>query len=269
MVDKVSNFGDWPPTAAFRDAFKANGILFNLTDGTPAQIARQIAGARSHDVFAGVWHPVPPSNDRGSMRAKWIHETIQKIDAELALLSATAAEPAFIRQGASMGKVDVVWLNLEGYTISQWKSFIWGDPPVLPGQSTKGWRGVDGAFGSAGGYRSGIATGVVDEPFKDGSVKPHKDFMAARFMLAVEGFYGPTASWPDMTPADHPQAMIDRIFGHRMDGTTHGDEAYPPEQVVGCYDAALGRVVGPPAEPLLIRSGLHFTLERAGQAGII
>ena len=42
------------------------------------------------------------------------------------------------------------------YTISQWRSFLWGDAPALPGQTIKGWRGANGAVGSSGGYRSGI-----------------------------------------------------------------------------------------------------------------
>lgn len=241
MCDRIANFGSWPPTEAYRDRMGGQGVLLNLQDpdATGAKGATQVRGIRSHQLWAGVWHPVPPSGDDGALRAKLIDEKIRAIDTELV----ETRDP----------KVDVVWLNLEGYTIQQWLDFLWGQTPDV-----KGWRGAGGVRGSSGGYRPGIATGVVDEPFKDGSVKPHKDFMAARFMVAVEGFYGPTQSQPDMTPADHPQALIDRIV----------QDSYPPEQVVGCYDAALGSIVTP-HQPLRIRGGLHFTLERARQAQII
>lgn len=247
LVDRIANFGSFPPTEAYRDTFKGQGVLLNLQDpdAVGAKGAAQVRGIRSHHVWAGVWHPVPPAGDEGSLRARLIDEKIRAIDTEL------------VKTGDP--KIDVVWLNLEDYSISQWREFLWGHAPVNPGDTIKGWRGANGAIGSTGGYRNGIATGVVDEPFKDGSVKPHADFQLARCQLGVEGFYGPTSEWPDMTPADHPQAIVDRIV----------QDGYPAEQVVGCYDAALGKIVGPPAEPLLIRGGLHFTLERARQAQII
>lgn len=262
LVDKVSNFGSWPPTEAYRDVFHGQGVCLNLQDAslqTDQAFASQIDGIRSHFVWAGVWHPVPPAGDDGAARAKWIHDKI------------TAIDKVLVAQGKP--KIELVWLNLEGYTISQWREFIWGRPmPMGPG--VKGWRGVSGVKAVSGGWRSGFSTGIVDEPFKDGSVKPHPDFLLGRFELAVEGFYGPTSTNPDMTPADHPQAIADRVRGFRSDGTIHTDEAYPADQVVGCYDAALGSVVenpttGQPAEPILIRHGLHFTLERARQVSLI
>lgn len=252
LVDRIGNFGGFPPTVAFRDAFKAHGVCLNLHDpaiAEPAKAAAQIAGIRSHDCWAGVWEPVPPGGDDGALRAVTIDAAIDRIDLELVKLD----QP----------KIDIVWLNLEGYTIAQWQAFLWGKPGGI-----KGWRGVNGSQGSAGGVRSGVATGVVDEPFKDGSVKPMVDLMVARVMLAVEGFYGPTAQWPDMTPADHPRAIVDRITGYRNGGQLVAAEAWPADQVVGCYDAALGAIVRP-SEPLLIRSGLLFTLERARNVGLI
>lgn len=260
VVDKVANFGAWPPAVAYKDTFNGEGMLLNLQEQqNPVWFAMQIAGIRSHGLWAGVWHPVPAAGDDGAARAKWIHDRIAAIDAELVKLSNS---PDPLAPFAKQGKVDIVWLNLEGYTSSQWREFLWGRPSALPGPQVRGWRGSAGAFGSTGGYRNGISTGVVDEPFKDGTVKPHADLMAARVMLAVEGFYGPTSQWVDMTPADHVQAIVDRLRGFRSDGTFHDDEAWPFDQVVGCYDAALGTIVNPD-EPLLIRSGLHFTLDRA------
>lgn len=261
LVNRVSNFGAFPPTEAFAKAYKAQGILFNLQDPGlfgAAGMAAQIAGARTHIDWAGVWHPVPPHGDDGAARAKWIHDRITAIDAELA----KRQEP----------KLDVVWHNLEAYTLAQWRAFIWGDAPN--GIPRKGWRGAGGVRGSGGGYRPGLASGIVDQGFQDGTVSPHEDFMMGRFQYAVEGFYGPTSEWPDMTPNDHPQAIVDRLGGRRSDGTIHPEDAYPTAQVVGCYDAALGWVVanpakGIPAEPLLVRRGLIFTVERALQAGII
>lgn len=251
MVDRVANFGNWPPTEAYAKAFKATGLLFNLQDpalSTPAKAAAQIAGARTHIGWVGVWYPVPGQAEQGAQLADQISRRIGEIDAELG------------KQGEP--KVSAVWLNFESFGIDRWREFLWGRPGV------KGWRGIDGRRGSSSGLRPGLATGAVDQPFQDGSVVPHAELMEARLMYAVEGFYGPTSDWPDMTPADHPQALLDRVRGARAGGTVKTEEAYPFEQVVGCYDAALGRVVNP-AEPLLIRSGLHFTLERARQAQII
>ncbi len=247
MVDKIGNFGSFPPTEAYRDKFLGQGLLLNLTD--PDCTAAQVIGVRSHKVWCGVWYPVPPAGENGAARAGWINSKIAQIDVDL--------------QAANQAKVDICWLNLEGYTTVQWRAFLWGI------SGARGWRGKDGVVGSTGGYRSGLATGVVDEPFKDGSIKPHKDFMAARIQLGVEGFYGPVAGQnPDMTPADHVRAVIDRLTGFRSDGTTHADEAYPAAQVVGCYDAALGSIVNP-KQPLLLRGGLHFTVERARQVGLL
>jgi hypothetical protein len=257
MLDGISNFGSFPPTVAFCDAFKADGILLNLRDpaiSTPAALAAQIVGIRSHQKVAGVWHPVPPSGDDAIARASWIHSRIADVDLELG------------KQGQP--KLGICWLNFENYSIQQWQWFLWGKPGF------RGWRGVNGTKSNTGGLRSGFATGFVDMPGQDGSVRPHADLMTARIMYAVEAFYGPTAQWPDMTPADHWTYMADRLQGRRADGTIHGDEAYPIDQLVGCYDAALGAVVrdaahGIPAEPLLIRSGLLFTCERARNVGLI
>jgi hypothetical protein len=256
MVDRIQNFGSFPPTEAYRDTFGGQGILLNLLDpdATGVKGALQVKGIRSHGLWAGVWHPVPQADDDGALRARLIDEKIRAIDAEL------------VAQGQP--KIDVVWLNFEGYTINQWRDFLWGYPSAIPGSDVKGWRGKNGARGSSGGYRWGIATGFVDEPFQDGSVKPMGDLMDARLMLAVEGFYGPTTEWVDMTPADHLRAYIDRITGQRNGGVKVSSEAWPIDQVVGCYDAALGSIVTP-HEPLLLRCGLHFTLERARQRGLI
>lgn len=270
MVGKIGNFGSFPPTEAYRDNFRGQGILLNLQDPDAIGMkgAKQIAGIRSHKVWAGVWEPVPPQGDDGAMRARLIDEKIRAIDAELAKLAVDASQPDWLRAGAAQGKVDVVWLNLEGYTISQWREFLWGHTGVNAGDPLiRGWRG-SGGIDNGAGYHNGMATGVVDEPFKDGTVKPHVDLMKARVMLGVEGFYGPTSQWVDMTPADHLRAYIDRITGQRNDGTKVAAEAWPIDQVVGCYDAALGAIVTP-AEPLLLRGGLHFTLERAQQRDLL
>jgi len=258
MVDRIGDFGSFPPTEAFKAAYKAHGILLNLRDpavATADALANQIAGIRSHGMFAGVWHPVPPSGDDAIARATWIHNRILDTDSKLGAMG----QP----------KTEVCWLNFENYSIQQWLWFLWGKPGY------KGWRGAEGVrFLNQGGLRTGLATGFVDMPGQDGSVRPHVDIQAARLMYSVEGFYGPTAQWPDMTPADHYAYMLDRLRGRRSDGTIHGDEAYDADQLVGCYDAALGALVRDPAhgvaaEPLLIREGLLFTLDRARNAGIV
>ncbi len=252
LVDKISNFGSFPPTQAYRDLWQGEGLLLNLHDismPTAAAFADQIIGIRSHGVWAGVWEPVPASGDDGTDRAKIIHEKIAAIDAELAKRGQTIAARA---------KIDIVWLNLEGYTITQWREFLWGRIAIDGITKIKGWRGSGGQVGSTGGYRSGIATGVVDEPFKDGSVKPHPDFKTARIELGVEGFEG------DMTPVDHVAAVLDRIEGARWDGTIFPEEAYPIEQVLGCYDGALARRGVRPKH-----GGLHFTLDRMREYGLV
>lgn len=242
LVDKIANFGSWPPTQAYRDSrLQGQGILLNLHDPDAVGVkgAAQILGIRSHRLFAGVWQPVPPSGDDGALRAKLIDEKIDAIDTELA------------KQGHP--KIDCVGLNLEGYTVPQIREFLWGRPGV------KGWRGSGGVLGSSDGYRSGIACWWIDEPYKDGTVKPMQDLMAARMMLAVEEFAG--AGWAgDMTPVDGQRTILDRVEGRRSDGSMRADEAWPTDQVVACYDAGRG---------VEIRYGLHFTLDRARQFGVI
>jgi hypothetical protein len=252
IVDKISNFGSFPPTQAYRDLWQGEGLLLNLHDvsmPTAAAYADQIIGIRSHGVWAGVWEPVPPSGDDGAGRAKIVHENIAAIDAELAKRGQTTAARA---------KIDVVGLNLEGYSPTQAVEFLWGRIGVDGITKIKGWRGSGGQRGSNTGYRYGMASYWIDEPFKDGSVKPHADLMLARIMLAVEGFTG------DMTPVDHVAAILDRIEGCRWDGTIFPEEAYPIEQVLGCYDGALGRRGVRPKH-----GGLHFTLDRMREYGLV
>src|SRR6185436_7108534 len=223
------------------------GLLLKIGDvsiPSAAAMATQIIGVRSHDCWAGVWNPVPPSGDDGAGRAKIIHENIAAIDAELAK--------------QNQPKIDIVGLNLEGYSITQILEFLWGRIAVDGIKKIKGWRGSGGQRGSSSGWRSGIASYWIDEPYKDGSVKPHVDLKAARMMLAVEGFQG------DMTPVDHPAAILDRIEGCRWDGTIFPEEAYPIEQVLGCYDGALGRKGVRPKH-----GGLHFTLDRMREYGLV
>jgi hypothetical protein len=247
IVDKISNFGSWPPTQAYRDLWQGEGILLNLHDvsmPTAAAFADQVVGVRSHGVWCGVWEPVPPGGDDGAGRAKIIHEKIAAIDAELV--------------ARKQPKIDVTGLNLEGYTTTQCLEFLWGRIAVDGITKIKGWRGAGGQKTNVGGYRSGMACYWIDEPFKDGSVKPHVDLKNARMMLAVEGFEG------DMTPVDHVAAVLDRIEGTRWDGTNFDEEAYPVEQVLGCYDGALGRKGVRPKH-----GGLQFTLDRMREYGLL
>lgn len=254
LVDVVGNFGDWPPTKAYKESRLAGqGVLLKIGDpavADPAKAALQVAGIRSHGLVAGFWQPVPPAGDDGPARAKKIDDFLDAVELKLAALAASAHEWAKF----ASGKIPCVGLNLEGYDLKQTLEFLWGRPGGV-----RGWRGSNGQEGSSTGYRPGVACWWIDEPFKDGSVKPMASLKLAKMMLAVEEFLG-KGFLGDMTPADGQRAIVDRIEGRRSDGSIALEEAWPPQQVVACYDAGRG---------VEIRYGLHFTLDRARQFNVI
>lgn len=216
LVDRISNFGSFPPTAKLRDRWGIRLILLNHAD--PLVDRAQMLAIEQQGVFAGSWEPVPDSGSDGVELAARIS----------------------VRVGVLQPRV--IGLNLEALTMQKIRDFLWGRP------GHKGFRGANGVVGSTDGLRPGLAAYWIDEPFKDGSVKPHVDLKLARMMLAVEGFDGP------MNQIDHPRAIQDRVEGFRDgSGIRIPAEAYPSEQLVGCYDAALG---------IRIRSGLYFDAER-------
>lgn len=218
MVDRISNFGSFPPTARLHERWGVRLVLLNHAD--PLATRAQMQGIESHDCVAGSWEPVPLDlgGFDGVAFAKRVHDRVFELGSR------------------------VVGLNLEALTITQIRDFLWGRP------GARGWRGVGGVVGSTGGWNGGIPCFWIDEPFKDGTVKPHSDLKTARMMLAVEGFDG------IMRQIDHPRAILDRVLGFRNgSGINVPSDAYPAEQVTGCYDAALG---------IRIRQGLYFTAEQ-------
>jgi hypothetical protein len=219
LVDRIDTFGSFPPTAKLRDRFGVKVVYLNHAD--PKATKEQMDGIRSHGVAAGSWEPVPlspPAADGVALAAK---------------VSARISE---------LGS-DVVCLNLEALTIEQIRDFLWGRP------GSKGYRGSNGVIGSTDGLRPGKPSVWADEPFKDGSVKPIGDLVAARMMLAPELFMG------DMGSVDWCRVVLDLATGFRASGPAVAEERVPPEQILATYDAA-----NLPKQR--IRKGILFTADR-------
>jgi hypothetical protein len=219
LVNSIDSFGSFPPTEKLRDRFGVTVVYLNHAD--PKATREQMDGIRSHRVAAGSWEPVPdpPSLADGVALAA-------KVSARVGELGS-----------------DAVYLNLEGLSIQQIRDFLWGRP------GSKGYRGSNGVVGTTDGLRPRKPTLWGDEPFKDGSVKPLADLVAARMMLAPELFMG------DMGAVDWCRVVLDLATGFRASGPAVAEDRVPPEQIVATYDAA-----NLPKQR--IRKGILFTAER-------
>jgi hypothetical protein len=217
LVDKIDTFGSFPPTEKMRDRFGVKVLYLNHADTKATR--EQMDGIRSHNVAAGSWEPVPPSQVDGV-------ELAAKVSARIGELGS-----------------EVVYLNLEGLTIQQIRDFLWGR------SGSKGYRGSHGVVGSQDGLRPGKPTVWGDEPFKDGSVKPIGDLVAAGMMFAPELFTG------DMASVDWCRVVLDLAGGFRAAGVPVAEERVPPEQILATYDAA-----NLPKQR--IRKGILFTADR-------
>jgi hypothetical protein len=200
LVDKIDTFGSFPPTEKMRDRFGVKVLYLNHADTKATR--EQMDGIRSHNVAAGSWEPVPPSQVDGV-------ELAAKVSARIGELGS-----------------EITYLNLEGLTIQQIRDFLWGR------SGAKGYRGSHGVIGSMDGLRPGKPTVWGDEPFKDGSVKPIGDLVTAGMMFAPELFTG------DMGSVDWCRVVLDLASGFRAAGAPVASDRVPPEQILATYDAA-------------------------------